>query len=87
VNTLAKFNTYGIIELTQEALKLKGQVLSVDNFASHNWKIINKNKDINIFYCETCSLICGLSKSDNKYIILAMRNISCNELKFYNLLI
>ncbi len=76
----------GIIEIAETTLNLRGFELSKDNFASHKWKIFNDGEKVKLFHCHTCDLVCGLSVDTDKLVILAMKNISCDELKFYNLL-
>lgn len=80
------FDIYGLIEATNVSLRINGFELSKEDFATHDWVIINKKGQLKIFYCKICDTICGLSKEDGQYKILATAGASCNELKLYNIL-
>lgn len=84
--TAMLFDIYGLIEATDFSLRIHGVELSKENFATHDWAIINKKGKLKIFHCKRCDIICGLTTEENKYKILATSGASCNELKFHNIL-
>lgn len=85
-NDLSKYNIYGLIEATNLALKIHGRELSKENYVTHDWTVINKEGIIKLFHCQRCSLLCGLTQSDNTLRILSTTDLSCYDVKLSNIL-